>query len=426
MLVKTLATHSTLRRESDMSSSGHYPTDYHLNDAAEYHSPGGEVSGNAPIHADAMDLEHFMMSNHPHSRVPSVSTPQLDILHNQHQHHHHQFGGFSFPYSNVPDTSILGEHQMGSHSHPYNIAGHDPNAPHQNSLPSMPDHRTSIASMPGEHRLSVVSIPAHRASLSSGQGQVRHNSGSGVSDMASPIGNRVGGNGSSDDFGLMGRAVVERSDLGPKAKEAKSNATPAWTEMKTKAGKERKRLPLACIACRRKKIRCSGEKPACKHCIRARIPCVYKVTTRKAAPRTDYMAMLDKRLKRMEDRIIKIVPIEEQAATTASVARANVKPAIPGMSSPAVSGKKRGRQEAFAPNFDEWSTSMSASNIDAAKPPSLMIQEAEESKLLTEGAEILPSKEIQEHLAAVFFENVNGQTYSLLHNPSYMRKLRYV
>src|SRR6185295_19313495 len=94
-------------------------------------------------------------------------------------------------------------------------------------------------------------------------------------------------------------------------KDDRPDLPPPWSEMKTKAGKERKRLPLACIACRRKKIRCSGEKPACKHCLRSRIPCVYKVTTRKAAPRTDYMAMLDKRLKRMEDRVIKLIPKDE-------------------------------------------------------------------------------------------------------------------
>ncbi|KAL8671359.1 MAG: hypothetical protein Q9168_004141 [Polycauliona sp. 1 TL-2023] len=52
-----------------------------------------------------------------------------------------------------------------------------------------------------------------------------------------------------------------------------------------RSGKDRKRLPLACIACRRKKIRCSGDKPACKHCLRSRIPCVYKNTMRKAAPK---------------------------------------------------------------------------------------------------------------------------------------------
>jgi hypothetical protein len=105
----------------------------------------------------------------------------------------------------------------------------------------------------------------------------------------------------------------------------KQNSRP-WSELKTKAGKERKRLPLACIACRRKKIRCSGEKPACKHCFRSRIPCVYKVTTRKAAPRTDYMAMLDKRLKRMEERVIKIIPKDER--DMAGIGRAVLKPPV--------------------------------------------------------------------------------------------------
>jgi hypothetical protein len=126
----------------------------------------------------------------------------------------------------------------------------------------------------------------------------------------------------------------------------------------------------------------------------------------------------------MEERIIKIIPVEEQAATTASVARANVKPAIPGTSSPSV-GKKRAADEAFGNTLDEWSKTSSTTNMDSVKPPSLVIQEAEETKLLTEGEECLPAKDIQEHLAEVFFAHIYGQTYHLLHKPSYMRKLRY-
>ncbi|ENH66348.1 hypothetical protein FOC1_g10001630 [Fusarium oxysporum f. sp. cubense race 1] len=101
-----------------------------------------------------------------------------------------------------------------------------------------------------------------------------------------------------DDFAFAYYGLPGQSSL--ISLEDKADATPPWSGLKTKAGKERKRLPLACIACRRKKIRCSGEKPACKDCLRSCIPCVYKVTTRKAAPRTDCMAMLDKRPKRME------------------------------------------------------------------------------------------------------------------------------
>ena len=185
---------------------------------------------------------------------------------------------------------------------------------------------------------------------------------------------------------------------------------PPWSELKTKAGKERKRLPLACIACRRKKIRCSGEKPACKHCLRSRIPCVYKVTTRKAAPRTDYMAMLDKRLKRMEERVIKIIPKEESEA----IPRAIIKPSA---AAQANSGKKRSVEEAFGPQLDEW-----ADSKPTTQPPKG--QGNHESKVNTEGAEHLPTPEIQDHLSEIFFDNLYGQSYHLLHKPSYIRRLR--
>jgi hypothetical protein len=192
-----------------------------------------------------------------------------------------------------------------------------------------------------------------------------------------------------------------------------------WSELRTKAGKERKRLPLACIACRRKKIRCSGEKPACKHCLRSRIPCVYKITTRKAAPRTDYMAMLDKRLKRMEDRVIRLIPKESQPA----VPRAVVKPNFPAPSTKATA-KKRAASEAFGPDgeLERWSKSRHASKSGESGLPA-KDKDLEERGLLIEGTDSLPPKEIQQHLAEVYFDFVYGQSYPLLHKPSFMRRL---
>ncbi|CAL5867393.1 uncharacterized protein PFLUO_LOCUS1612 [Penicillium psychrofluorescens] len=194
---------------------------------------------------------------------------------------------------------------------------------------------------------------------------------------------------------------------------------PAWTEMKTKAGKERKRLPLACIACRRKKIRCSGEKPACQHCTRSRIPCVYKVTTRKAAPRTDYMAMLDKRLKRMEERVIKTIP-KDEARDMASIGRSVVKPSMVAQTSKAQ--KKRSADEAFTAEMEEWTRGDRPPH--EAFPMNREPKSSDGSGLLTEGAEFLPSLEIQEHLAEAFFDCVYGQSYLLLHKPSFMRRLK--
>jgi len=199
----------------------------------------------------------------------------------------------------------------------------------------------------------------------------------------------------------------------------KIDPPPAWSEMKTKAGKDRKRLPLACIACRRKKIRCSGEKPACKHCLRSRIPCVYKVTARKAAPRTDYMAMLDKRLKRMEDRVVKLIPKDSPAA---SIPRAYLKPSFSMPPPKSQNEKKRSSSQAFGTgdDLDQWAKSRQ--NKVAEQLPTKKI-DPDDHKLLTEGAEALPSKELQEHLAEVYFDYVYGQSYPLLHKPSFMRKL---
>ena len=85
------------------------------------------------------------------------------------------------------------------------------------------------------------------------------------------------------DTDALTTVVSSLYDKGRPKREENSKEHPIWAELKTKAGKERKRLPLACIACRRKKIRCSGEKPACKHCLRSRNPCIYKFSTRKVA-----------------------------------------------------------------------------------------------------------------------------------------------
>lgn len=396
-------------------SSSQAHVNFQVPDASEFQDP----TTAAPIHTDPLDLEQFMMDNSHHASGSLIHTTPP------------QFADFSFNNYNVADDGMHSDAKLENTADPYTLSGRSGAPDHRGSIVSIhpelrQDHRHSITSMPGDHRGSITSIPGGtRASFSGAVGQGGNASLDGSED-ASPSSNRAGMDGGYDEFGLNNGSAVDGSDLGTRTKEDKNDSNPPWSELKTKAGKERKRLPLACIACRRKKIRCSGEKPACKHCLRSRIPCVYKVTTRKAAPRTDYMAMLDKRLRRMEERIIKIVPKEEQDGTAVSVTRAAVKPAIPGMIPvKSTAGKKRAADEAFAQELDHWSKSTSHPNLEGgSKPTSVMLQEQEESKLLSEGAEALPSKELQEHLSEVFFENVYGQTYHLLHKPSFMRKLK--
>lgn len=375
--------------------------DFQVRGASGFQGAGGDASAVPPMHPEDLDMAQFMMENQ-HAQDPALlQTPPtpLDAIENP------QFGNFSYSYHG------LSEPRMENGSDQYGVPLHETPSEHQNPI-------------------SMPAVPQPTYSDATAGGQVRNASASEDSEEASPTSNRNDGGlegGYGDDFALDSAAPVDGSDLGARSKEEKDVPTPAWSELKTKAGKERKRLPLACIACRRKKIRCSGEKPACKHCLRSRIPCVYKVTSRKAAPRTDYMAMLDKRLKRMEERIIKIVP-KKEPDNAVPIVRAAVKPGIPGtVSARNITGKKRGADEAFAPYLDSWSKSTSTPSAgNTSKPVPLVAQETQESELLTEGADALPSKDIQQHLSEVFFENVYGQTYHLLHKPSFMRKLKLV
>ncbi|KAH7117712.1 fungal-specific transcription factor domain-containing protein [Dendryphion nanum] len=293
--------------------------------------------------------------------------------------------------------------------------------PHIKTNPN--NHRGSISNL-SDGNISAGSANQHRLSIGS-PGNYGHDDINTSPESAPALGMLAIGEPGNDassyalrlDDSLNGDAADGMS------KKDKDNANldpPAWSEMKTKAGKERKRLPLACIACRRKKIRCSGEKPACKHCLRSRIPCVYKVTTRKAAPRTDYMAMLDKRLKRMEDRVIKLIP-KESLPSVSGVGRSVVKPALPGAPLKTPTTKKRVAEEAFGNDLDEWSKTKSA-NPDAAGSAS-RAKDSDDTSLLTEGVESLPPRDLQEHLAEVYFDYVYGQSYPLLHKPSFMRRL---
>lgn len=339
---------------------------------------------------------------------------------------------FGTPSSLTIDTMMAGS-DMGRpgpmadfRSAPAGISGYA-NAFDQPSVAQSmqhPQHRGSMSSLPdgqspglGQH---------HRLSFSSNGPYANQDRTNSIgSDTASQIGENAYASNSNDT--VNSQAVGD--DANGKNGDGSANPPPPWSELKTKAGKERKRLPLACIACRRKKIRCSGEKPACKHCLRSRIPCVYKVTTRKAAPRTDYMAMLDKRLKRMEERVIKVIPKEEQGVVTAT-GRAVVKPPLPpAPPKSAGSTKKRGAEAAFGDDLDDWANANPAAagakslmDHDMEKEP-LKIKDPEAQNLLQDGADKLPAKAIQEHLAEVFFDYVYGQSYPLLHKPSFMRRL---
>ncbi|KAL8901469.1 MAG: hypothetical protein Q9207_005192, partial [Kuettlingeria erythrocarpa] len=327
----------------------------------------------------------------------------------------------ALPISPYPELAMPAQRHLVDQTHVYSSLLHD-------QLESPQELKLQM-NRPGQ-RVYTNQQPAHMAGpvdndfgqLSSRSSRVtevlaRHHNQLDHAERSSPVSSRGFASKHPETSAPQMRPLGKK--LGKKSSSAKQEEErpPSWSDLKTKAGKERKRLPLACIACRRKKIRCSGEKPACKHCFRSRTPCVYKVTTRKAAPRTDYMAMLDKRLKRMEERVIKIIPGDE-VSNVATTGRAQVRPPPTGPGNKVQSGKKRAAVEAFGPDIEQWTHSRMSK-------PAAHVLERGQSEQPREGSDKLPSYEIQEHLAEVYFDCLYGQSYLLLHKPSFMRRLRF-
>lgn len=388
-----------------------YPHTYSMSDTAIQTVP-------LPPH-DSLGLNGYVITD---LRSPPMndSCPSLQTYHPQHQ-------ASGIPITAYAEYSLPYQNNLQGNPQRYGSPlGTRIDSPQEVKVTFAQRRHGSLSEAPGGG-VPVASSRAHRPSISSvGHVGRQHRDGSiDESDATSPTSSREYGNRGSDESipHFQSNGVISGNGEDSRTKDSKGKAPP-WSELKTKAGKERKRLPLACIACRRKKIRCSGEKPACKHCLRSRIPCVYRVTTRKAAPRTDYMAMLDKRLKRMEERVIKIIP-KEDAGKIPSIGRAVVKPPPSNQVNKPSGSKKRAADEAFGSEVDDWAH---AGNTNTTLPShrQLGALEKAENRLLTEGAEHLPSKEIQEHLAEVFFDCLYGQPYHILHKPSFMRKLRSV
>lgn len=84
-----------------------------------------------------------------------------------------------------------------------------------------------------------------------------------------------------------------------KSKKDSKAPKKSQTDKEKKPEKEKKRLIVACIGCRKKKIKCSSDRPACSNCLRLNIPCEYPVI-RNRGSRFGYMEMLNRRMQHLE------------------------------------------------------------------------------------------------------------------------------
>lgn len=58
---------------------------------------------------------------------------------------------------------------------------------------------------------------------------------------------------------------------------------------------------IACILCRKRKLRCDGNKPSCGTCYRLNHNCEYSEERKKSGPKRGYVKLLEARLKQVEN-----------------------------------------------------------------------------------------------------------------------------
>jgi len=60
---------------------------------------------------------------------------------------------------------------------------------------------------------------------------------------------------------------------------------------------------IACVLCRRRKLKCDGARPTCSTCARLKHTCGYDETRKKSGPKRGYVKELEKRLKQIETQL---------------------------------------------------------------------------------------------------------------------------
>lgn len=178
-------------------------------------------------------------------------------------------------------------------------------------------------------------------------------------------------------------------------------------ETDSSANSSKKKLVVACSGCRKKKIKCSADRPACSNCLRQNIPCEYP-PIRNRGSRFGYQEMMKKRLKSLEKYVDFSVPPKSESSDYHS--QSDIASQIPG-----AGGQMKGAS--LSDMLNQIDPSTGGSNSDStgdSKTPGT----ASSSSLP------LPPPDIVLHLVELYFSHVHNQTYSFLHKPTFIPKIK--
>lgn len=84
------------------------------------------------------------------------------------------------------------------------------------------------------------------------------------------------------------------------SKKTTSNAFQQSAAQPPGSAVKRVKVTLACIVCRKKKVKCDGVQPSCSRCDSMGLPCEYSDPPRKRGPPKGYIEVIENRAHRIE------------------------------------------------------------------------------------------------------------------------------
>ncbi|CAK7265638.1 hypothetical protein SEPCBS119000_001615 [Sporothrix epigloea] len=132
---------------------------------------------------------------------------------------------------------------------------------------------------------------------------------------------------------------------------------------------------LACLNCRRRKLKCDGHRPSCSTCMRVSHQCAYDEVRKKSGPKRGYVKALEERLKQVE------VLLKSQDAGSVDSAVADVLPGYTGnvnFNNSAAPAARTGKNGSLSSSNNDAQSGASAAlainstNLTAAAPPGSM------------------------------------------------------
>ena len=102
----------------------------------------------------------------------------------------------------------------------------------------------------------------------------------------------AGGDDSQDDyFNQLSRQSLDDSNGEAEASRRDSNEGRPLNETQPKAKR------IACVLCRKRKLKCDGMRPSCSTCKRLAHDCAYDEVRKKSGPKRGYVKLLEQRLR---------------------------------------------------------------------------------------------------------------------------------